>query len=341
MPTRNIERVTIGDEVVVLPNYFVNSSKITTVNIPQSVTNIGDWAFNGCSGLSSITIPESVTRIGGNAFAGCEKLTDIDIPDAVNYIGGEAFANDINLSSVTIGKSLTEIRYRVFECCNIKNLTWNARNCSSNGEMPTGNIERVTIGDEVVVLPDYLVNGSKITTVDIPQSVTTIGNHTFRGCSGLTSVNIPNSVTSIGAAAFYGCSGLTSITIPSSVTKILGSAFCECDGLDTVTCLALCPPAIEWGVFDSECQKNALLRVPVTAKQDYKSANDWRWFKHIVGISLYVGDVNWDFEINLADVNTLIDAILHNVYEEAYDLNNDNEVGIADVNALIGIILYE
>ena len=341
MPTRNIERVTIGDEVVVLPNYFVNSSKITTVNIPQSVTNIGDWAFNGCSGLSSITIPESVTRIGGNAFAGCEKLTDIDIPDAVNYIGGEAFANDINLSSVTIGKSLTEIRYRVFECCNIKNLTWNARNCSSNGEMPTANIERVTIGDEVVVLPDYLVNGSKITTVDIPQSVTTIGNHTFRGCSGLTSVNIPNSVTSIGAAAFYGCSGLTSITIPSSVTKILGSAFCECDGLDTVTCLALCPPAIEWGVFDSECQKNALLRVPVTAKQDYKSANDWRWFKHVVGISLYVGDVNWDFEINLADVNTLIDAILHNVYEEAYDLNNDNEVGIADVNALIGIILYE
>ena len=145
----------------------------------------------------------------------------------------------------------------------------------------------------------------------------------------------------IGYSAFHNCTSLTSITIPSSVTKILGSAFCECDGLDTVTCLALCPPAIEWGVFDSECQKNALLRVPVTAKQDYKSANDWRWFKHVVGISLYVGDVNWDFEINLADVNTLIDAILHNVYEEAYDLNNDNEVGIADVNALIGIILYE
>ena len=259
-------------------------------------------------------------------FAGCEKLTDIDYPRrCINYIGGEAFANDINLSSVTIGKISNRDSLRGYSnaAIMIKTLLGMLGIALPNGEMPTGNIERVTIGDEVVVLPDYLVNGSKITTVDIPQSVTTIGNHTFRGCSGLTSVNIPNSVTSIGAAAFYGCSGLTSITIPGSVTKILASAFCECDGLDTVTCLALCPPAIEWGVFDSECQKNALLRVPVTAKQDYKSANDWRWFKHIVGISLYVGDVNWDFEINLADVNTLIDAILHNVYEEAYDINKD------------------
>ena len=341
MQSRNIERVTIGDEVVVLPDYFVNSSKITTVNIPQSVTTIGGWAFYGCSGLSSITIPESVTRIGGNAFAGCVNLTDIDIPDAVSYIGEQAFANDINLGSVTIGKFLTEIRYRVFEGCNITNLTWNARNCSSNGDMPTANIERVTIGDEVVVLPDYFVKGSKITTVNIPQSVTTIGSQTFRDCSGLTSVNIPNSVTTIGGSAFFGCSGLTSITIPNSVTEIVGQAFYDCDGLDTVTCLALCPPVIEWSAFSSDCKNNALLRVPVTAKQDYKSASDWMWFKHIVGISLIVGDVNCDFEINLADINTLIDAILRDVYEEAYDVNNDNEVGLADVNALMDIILSE
>ena len=341
MQSRNIERVTIGDEVVVLPDYFVSNSKITTVNIPQSVTTIGGWAFYGCSGLSSITIPESVTRIGGNAFAGCVNLTDIDIPDAVSYIGEQAFANDINLGSVTIGKSLTEIRYRVFEGCNITNLTWNARNCSSNGDMPTANIERVTIGDEVVVLPDFFVEGSKITTVNIPQSVTTIGNHTFRDCSGLTSVNIPNSVTTIGGSAFFGCSGLTSITIPNSVTEIVGGAFYDCDGLDTVTCLALCPPVIEWSAFSSDCKKNALLRVPVTAKQDYKSASDWRWFKHVVGISLIVGDVNCDFEINLADINTLIDAILRDVYEEAYDVNYDNEVGLADVNALMDIILSE
>jgi hypothetical protein len=207
--------------------------------------------------------------------------------------------------------------------------------------MPTGNIERVTIGDEVVVLPDYLVNGSKITTVDIPQSVTTIGNQTFRDCSGLTSVNIPNSVTSIGGSAFFGCNGLTSITIPNSVTKIDGQAFYDCDAHDTVTCLALCPPAIEWSAFSSECKKNALLSVPVTAKQDYKSANDWMWFKHIVGISLSLGDLNCDYEINLADVNTLIDAILSGVNEEAYDVNSDNEVGIADVNALLELILYE
>ena len=74
-----------------------------------------------------------------------------------------------------------------------------------------------------------------LTSVTIPNSVTSIGDHAFRGCSGLTSVTIPNSVTSIGSGAFYGCSGLTSVTIPNSVTSIGGGAFQRCSGLTSVT----------------------------------------------------------------------------------------------------------
>ena len=139
------------------------------------------------------------------------------------------------------------------------------------GNMPTINIEQVTIGDEVQTLPSSFVSGSKITSVTIPNSVTSIGSSAFNGCTGLASINvtdiaawcniifssntanplyyghhlylngaevtdltIPNSVTNIRSSAFYGCTGLTSVNIPNSVTSIGSSAFYGCTGLTSV-----------------------------------------------------------------------------------------------------------
>ena len=79
------------------------------------------------------------------------------------------------------------------------------------------------------------LNNNLVTTLTIPDSVTTIGSGTFYGCSGLTSVTIPDSVTSIGELAFYGCSGLTSVTIPNSVTSIGDGEFYNCSGLKNIT----------------------------------------------------------------------------------------------------------
>jgi hypothetical protein len=74
-----------------------------------------------------------------------------------------------------------------------------------------------------------------LTSITIPNSITSIGFAAFNGCSGLTSVTIPNNVTDIGDYAFWGCSGLTSVTIPNSVTSIGREAFCKCSGLTNVT----------------------------------------------------------------------------------------------------------
>ena len=155
--------------------------------IPNSVTAIGDDAFSDCSGLTNIDIPDAITYIGNYAFRGC-GLTSINIPKHVIYIGEEAFS------------------------CPLQQLTWNAKNCSLNYcSIAVSNIEQVTIGDEVEIIPDGFVSGSKITSITIPNSVTTIGDWAFYGCSSLTNVNIPNSVTTIGDWAFYGCSGLTDV----------------------------------------------------------------------------------------------------------------------------------
>ena len=94
----------------------------------------------------------------------------------------------------------------------------------------------VTIPNSVTSIWDCAFEDcSGLTSVTIPNSVTSIGVSAFRGCSGLTSVTIGNSVTSIGVSAFYGCSGLTSVTIPNSVTSIGGEAFRGCSGLTSVT----------------------------------------------------------------------------------------------------------
>ena len=94
----------------------------------------------------------------------------------------------------------------------------------------------MTIPESVTSIGDYAFSGcSGLTSVTIPESVTSIGGNAFSGCSGLTSVTIPESVTSIGSYAFYGCSGLTSVTIPESVTSIGSYAFSGCSGLTSVT----------------------------------------------------------------------------------------------------------
>ena len=170
--------------------------------IPGNVTSIGKSAFWGCSGLTSITIPNSVTSIGVIAFEYCSGLTSITIPNSVTSIGEGAFSRCSGLTSIIVDKNNPKYDSR--------------NNCNAIIETRT----------------NELIVGCKNTV--IPGNVTSIGS-AFFGCSGLTSITIPNSVTSIGTSAFYGCSGLTSVTIPNSVTSIGMSAFYGCTGLTSIT----------------------------------------------------------------------------------------------------------
>lgn len=200
-------------------NYFNYSSDVV---IPESVNYNGkdyivnaidEKAFYNCSSLTSVTIPNTITTIGNYSFYGCSGL-----------------------SSLTIGKSVTSIGNNAFSRCdNLKELTWNAKNCSSNSNMSKSNIEHVTIGSEVEVLPNYFVSESKIAEVTIPNSVTWIGVCAFSNCNGLTSIDIPNSVTVIDNLAFYNCTGLSNLTIGNSVYYIGSDAFRFCTGLTDIT----------------------------------------------------------------------------------------------------------
>ena len=249
--------VTIPANVTSIGNSaFWGCRGLTNVTIGTGVMSIGYYAFYDCSGLLSVTIPDSVTSIGGLAFSGCSGLTSVTIPDSVTSIGDSAFSGCSGLTSVTIGNGVTSIEAEAFTGC--PKLLYDK-----------DSIPGVILLDGWAIGNDGTVSGvldltgirgiggaafsgcNRLTSVVIPNRMTSIGSSTFSDCSGLTSVTIPDSVTSIGDAAFSGCSGLTSVTIPDSVTNIGVGAFQNCSSLTNVT-IGTGVVSIQGGWFGTE-----------------------------------------------------------------------------------------
>ena len=213
---------------------------ITEAIIKNGVVNIGSYAFRNRRELASITIPDSVTSIGWQAFSGCTGLTTITIPDSVTSIGDFAFHdtayynNNANWENdvLYISNHLIKAKVRISGDYVIKGgtkcIAYNAfSNCTG--------LTSITIPDSVTSIGGYAFYGcTSLTSITIPDSVTSIDHDAFSGCTGLTNVTIGNGVLSIDRNAFSYCTGLTSITIPDSVTSIGTSAFYGCTGLKEV-----------------------------------------------------------------------------------------------------------
>ena len=306
--------ITFDSEVTKIGNRaFYYCSDLTSVTIPNSVTEIGESAFDSCS-ITSVTIPNNVTTIGLGAFSGCTSLTSLTIGDSVKTIGSDAFLNCYNLTSVTIPDSVTTIGSNVFNKCSrlISVIIGNSVTSIGNKAFyDCSSLTSVTIPNSVTTIGNYAFYGcKKLTSVTIPNRVTEIGECTFYDCSSLTSVTIPNSVTTIGNSAFGSCFGLTSITIgdsvkvigewafdscsitsvtiPESVTTIGQGAFCDCSNLTSVYCRATTPPSLgRYYVFDNN-GSDRMIYVPNGSVEKYTSATNWISYAYcIVGYDFY------------------------------------------------------
>ena len=226
----SLTSVTIPDSVTSIGEYaFAYCTKLTSVTIPDSVTSIGRSAFDYCTSLTSVTIPDSMTSIGRSAFYNCDSLTSITIPDSVTSIGYSAFYGCDSLTSVTIPDSVTSIGEWAFRYCtkltsvtigdSVMSIGNDAfRDCTSLTAVHISDIAawcNIDFGgsdaNPLYYAHNLYLNGTLVTTLTIPDSVTSIGDFAFYSCTSLTSVTIPDSVTSIGKYAFYYCTSLKDV----------------------------------------------------------------------------------------------------------------------------------
>ena len=228
----------------------VKNKTITEVIVPDYVTSIGNYAFSGCTNIETATISTlaisyipkdklktvvitSGASIGNYAFRGCTGLTSVTIPDSVTSIGTDAFYGCTNIETATI----PTLAIGYIPKNNLKTvIITSGKSIGNYAFYDYTGLTSVTIPDSVTSIGDCAFRGcTDLTNITIGNSVTSIGTSAFYGCTGLTSITIPDSVTSIGDYAFYGCTGLTSITIPDSVTSIGEKVFYYCTGLTSVT----------------------------------------------------------------------------------------------------------
>jgi len=268
---KNIASVTIPNNVINIDNYaFLGCSALSNATISKSVKEVGNSAFEGCTNLkkifnnSSIVISKGSSANGyiayyanvvynnvsidgdfrickdskGNSYV-CDYLgpdKKITLPENVYRIADYAFYGCSDMTSVTIPLGVSFIGYKAFEGCDqLVDLKYYAQKATLSESFPTS-IKNVSIGSEVIAIPALFISENKnINSILFPNSVTSIGDRAFYGCSGISSVTIPNSVTSIGDNAFAGCSGISSLTISNSVTNIGDNAFYDCSGISSVT----------------------------------------------------------------------------------------------------------
>ena len=168
----------IPETITELPDQaFSGCSKMTHVTIPDSVTRLPSYAFYDCTSLKTVTLSKNLTCIGSFAFTNCQSLTQIQLPESLTIIEMQAFYNCTSLKTINLHDHITYIGSEAFcFCCNLENFVW-------------------------------------------PAGVSTIQQYTFAYCYALTEIDIPNTVTAIEYGAFYQCSNVTRFTIPAGVTE--------------------------------------------------------------------------------------------------------------------------
>ena len=246
---------------VIAREAFCDRQYMTSVVIPDSVTDIGKYVFSGCVGLSRVTFPAHLRSIGEGAFYGCRSLTEADFPEGMTRIDNFAFCNCIHLKNVVLPSTLKSIGDSSFDgCVMLEGISFGSQldtigdmafkgcrriseaDLSAVGKLGAGAfincvaLEKVTIGDQLVeLLPQAFRGCAGLQKVVSGKSLEKIGVSAFEGCTSLKAAPGAERLTEIGSLAFSGCVSLKKAAIGKNVRRIGTGAFNGCTSLSKIT----------------------------------------------------------------------------------------------------------
>ena len=317
-----------------------------TVTIPNSATEIRDYAFETGSELMSVNIPSSVTTIGINIFKNCEKLSTIKVVDENEHENGDENAVYRSENGVLIRKEDETII-----CCPAGksgsfSIPDGVKSIGRQAFSECNKLTEVTMPNSVTTIGNsafYKCSGLK--KVNVSESLTSIGEWAFQDCRNLTTINIPNSVTSIGNAAFYECRSLTKIAISESVTKINYQTFQYCTSLTSVT-IPNSVTNIEWQAF-YECSSLESVTIPNSVTSIGSSAFSGCSSLELVTIPNSVISIEGD--ATFKNVKSIIyygnaegcpwKALKHITIDDVFDFEDDGKTIIKEYKGSWGDVL--
>ena len=368
-----LTKVVVPDNITKIKTFaFYNCTALTEVSLGSGLTSLDTSPFKGCSALNKVTsmaqTPPTMDNSGCFDSSTYSSAT-LNVPGAsltayksadwwrmfstISALPFDFYVDGIyykKTSNNTVAVTYKELLYATYSgnvtipsSIKVNNVTYKVTAIGEYAFYMCSSLTSVTMPNTITSIGGCAFEKcTALTTVTIPNSVTYLGIDAFASCTGLKSIIIPNSVTKIDMMAFYNCTAMTTATIGSGVTNIGEKVFAGCSALTSVTCLAVTPPTMaNKNIFDSSTYNAATLNVPQRSLNAYKSADWWRMFNKIVGGNFGgdPADVNGDGEVNIADVNAEIDAVLGGNTNSVFDVNGDGEVGISDINAIIDAVL--